>query len=89
MRPYHGCPVPSSASLRPEDRKQWYTDFFEQAYVVPDEDGTSVIAFPASFRGEGQEPEWQRADDPNQDEMVNHAAAVYEYLGEDHPRLVR
>ncbi|OCL13058.1 hypothetical protein AOQ84DRAFT_417210, partial [Glonium stellatum] len=87
--PYFGLSVPLEASFQPEDSKDWYTNFFGQAYVVPHRDGKSVLVFPSNFRGEEASLGFVRDDDADPMNMVQYAATVYKHLKEDHPRLVK
>lgn len=90
--PYFGLRVPREASTGPEDSRDWYTDFFEQAYVCPHRDGESLlVCWPVSPQ------EIPLSDGMYEgEEHVNHLQHVYELLfradeksERDHPRIVR
>jgi hypothetical protein len=83
IRHYLTVPLPEEASTAPQDRRDWYYDFFEQAYCIPHRDGKSMIIFTPP-------------DDPvcpNPRIRGNWAAKrlrkAYEVLGDGHVRITR
>ena len=92
--------MPLEADYRPGT--YWYTDFFEQIYIAPTQDGTSLLVFPKSFQTEDPatgkafyDDDWLRDDDEDPRECVEDTVRVYEHLRAsdpttfEHPRLVR
>ena len=78
----HGNPIPTEASIAPEDTQDWYTDLWEKACCVPHKDGKSIIVFTPAETGY-PDPR-VRAGWP-----IIRLRQAYELLGEDHPRIVR
>ncbi|KAM5494209.1 hypothetical protein McanMca71_005287 [Microsporum canis] len=78
--------LPDEVSRRPEDLKDWYTDFFEQAFVAPHRDGRSVVVFWPYPNRE------VRVDEPDPKDIIANAATIYESLffkHGGHPRMVK
>lgn len=98
---YLGRPVPLESSHNPEESKVFYAELTEEFFVVPANDGMSVLVFSTYFQSESAEDQsviyddWEmtmRRDPRNHPKRLHDTVRLYEHLFRDrdpHPRIVR